>query len=313
MDYMFNNCRRLTSINLDFKKDENSNIIYIMSSKYMFNNCTSLTELYLSKINFYKNLNNMFSNCISLETLILGNFYYFGGELNMSYMFYNCSSLVSLIFPSEKMNIPHDMSYSFAFCSSLKKLELEFDYDYYDNISTNTMKGAFRNCSSLVSINLKFELYYEDMSYLFMGCYSLEDIYTNYFNYYYFPFTKYMNGMFIDCFSFLDSLFIRTGFYSEELRDISYMFSGSYIAFVDFSNVETNHITNYEGLFYGCENLSSVDLSSFTHNNLPDSNLSIFKGNYIDYTILVINKEFLSRIQVPPNFEIIISENNTNF
>ncbi len=46
---------------------------------------------------------------------------------------------------------------------------------------------------------------------------------------------------------------------------------------------------------------------------MPDLNLSIFKGNYTDHTILFINKEFLSRIQVPPNFEIIISGNNPNF
>jgi hypothetical protein len=82
------------------------------------------------------------------------------------------------------------------------------------------------------------------------------------------------------------------------------MFSGSSVRIINLSNFWTLNITNYEGLFYGCENLSSIDLSSFTHNNLPDSNLSIFKGNYIDYTILVINKEFLNRIQVPPNFEI---------
>ena len=318
MDYMFNNCRSLTSINFEIKK-EGSNIISIMSSKYMFNNCTSLTNLYLSKIKFYKNLNNMFSNCTSLETVILSNFDYSGDDLNMSYMFYNCTSLVSLIFPSENMNIPYDMSYSFAYCSSLKKLELEFDDDYYNyyyyyyyyNNNTNTMKSAFRNCTSLVSITLKFELLYEDMSYLFMGCSSLESISSDYFISGYFPFTKYMNGMFIDCFSFSGfSLDIK--FYSEELRDISYMFSGSSITFVDFSNVETNYITNYEGLFYDCEYLSYVDLSSFTHNNLPDSNLSIFKGNYPTFPTLVINEKFLNRIEVPSNFEIrIFTINNT--
>ena len=55
MDYMFNNCTNLISINFDFKKTNHSNYMYINSSKFMFNNCTSLTYLYLSKIKFYEN------------------------------------------------------------------------------------------------------------------------------------------------------------------------------------------------------------------------------------------------------------------
>jgi hypothetical protein len=242
----------------------------------------------------------------------MSNFNYIGSGLNMSYMFYNCTSLDSLIFPSEGMNLPNDMSYSFAYCSSLKKLDLEFSFVYYDDFNyKNTMSSIFRNCTSLISVGLKFELYYEDMSYAFMGCSSLENIETKYRKNYFFA--KYLNGMFIDCYSLYDFYFIENAEYYSALIDISYMFSGSSVRIINLSNFWTPNITNYEGLFYGCENLSSVDLSSFTHNNLPDSNLSIFKGNYIDYTILVINKEFLNRIQVPPNFEIIISENNTNF
>ena len=312
MDYMFNNCSSLTSINFDFKEKSDSNNMNIISSKFMFNNCIFLTYLYLPKIKFYKNLNNMFSNCISLKTLILSDFNYIGSGLNMSYMFYNCTSLDSLIFPSEGMNLPNDMSYSFAYCSSLKKLDLEFSFVYYDDFNyKNTMSSIFRNCTSLISVGLKFELYYEDMSYAFMGCSSLENIETKYRKNYFFA--KYLNGMFIDCYSLYDFYFIENAEYYSALIDISYMFSGSSVRIINLSNFWTPNITNYEGLFYGCENLSSVDLSSFTHNNLPDSNLSIFKGNYIDYTILVINKEFLNRIQVPPNFEIKISENNTNF
>jgi len=313
MDYMFNNCTSLTSINFDFKKTNDSNYMNIISSKFMFNNCISLTYLYLSKINFNKNLNNMFSNCILLETLILRDFNYRESGLNMSYMFYNCTSLVSLVFPSKGMNLPNDMSYAFAYCSSLKKIDLEFSSFYYDDFSEskNTMSNIFRNCTSLVSVGLKFEFYYEDMSYAFMGCSSLESIETRYRHNYFF--TKYFNGMFIDCYSLMDFYFIEEANYYEFLIDISYMFSGTSVREIDLSKFETKNITNYEGLFYGCKDLSSVDLSSFTHNDLPDSNLSIFKGNYNDYTILVVNEEFLSRIQVPSNFHIIISEYNNNF
>ena len=39
MDYMFNNCSSLTSINFDFKEKNDSNNMNIISSKFMFNNC----------------------------------------------------------------------------------------------------------------------------------------------------------------------------------------------------------------------------------------------------------------------------------
>ena len=254
MDYIFNNCTSLTSINFEYKKEDNSSNIYIISSKYMFNNCYSLTELHLSKINFKKNLNNMFSNCISLIYVYLNNLNYYGDDLNISYIFYNCTSLVSLTFPSESMTIPQDMSYSFAYCTSLKNLELDFDYYYYDNFYTYNMSNAFRNCTSLVSITLKFVLLYLDMSRLFMGCYSLESIILNSKNSFDIPYAKYINGMFIDCYSLYYVSFLEEGLiFANDLIDISYMFSGASITEVDFSNIETNNIINYEGLFYDCE------------------------------------------------------------
>ena len=287
MDYMFNNCTSLTSVNFDFPKIKEYEID-IISSKYMFNNCTSLTNLYISKINFYNYFNNMFSNCILLETLVLNIFNYYDYNNNMSYMFYNCTSLASLVFTSDKIYLPSDMSYSFAYCSSLKKLELEFDYfySYYYEKSAFTMSNAFRNCTSLRTINFNSELIYEDMSYLFMGCTSLEDIKTLY-NYFNLPVAKYTQGMFLDCKSLYSPPSIYNGFYSDDLIDISYMFSGSSLYRIDLSGLVTNYITNYEGLFYGCENVNYIDISSFTHNNLSDSNLSIFKVNYFDSVTLV--------------------------
>ena len=304
MDYMFNNCKSLTSINFNFKMKYYENELYIISSRYMFNNCTSLKELNLNKLHFYSNLNNMFSNCISLKDVYFSDFTYTGDELNMSYIFYNCSTITTLSFPSEQMSTPYDMSYSFAYCTSLKKLNLQFIGDYNsENEYKKNMSNAFRNCTSLTSIDLQFILLnFEDMSYAFMGCNSLE--YLDIVHYYYFPFAKYMNGMFLDCFSLKDIL--DGGFTSDNLIDISYMFAGSAVSYVNLSPLRTNNITNYEGLLYNCSSLSSVDLSYFTHNNLTGSKLSIFKGEYYSNPILIVNKEFLSKIYVPENFEIII-------
>ena len=311
MDYMFNNCISLKTINFDFTLISDLNNMNIISSKYMFNNCISLTNIFIYKIKFSNIMNNMFSNCISLKSVVLNDFYDYGDYINISHIFYNCTSLDSLIYPSQYIDIPNDMSFSFAYCSSLKKLHLEFGYflyhdDYYLIINNNnTMSNAFRNCSSLTSINLDFELLYEDMSFTFMGCTSLTDIETMY-GFFYIPGTKYLRGLFQDCHS-LRYLEYSEFMYSFELVDISYLFAGSSILHVNFSNLETTNITNYEGMFYDCSELDDLDISSFTTNNLPDLNLSIFKGSYDRYTFLTINEEFLRRIYVPSHFQIIIT------
>ena len=127
-------------------------------------------------VRFYE----MFKNCINLKTVDLSKIKlnYKAGESydngkdysseyfnSINYMFYNCSSLNLVNFPSSKI-IPNDMSYSFAYCSSIKELVLDLNGD---NSKSKSMSNAFRNCTSLVSIELTYNNEYEDLSYLFMG------------------------------------------------------------------------------------------------------------------------------------------------
>ena len=274
----------------------------------------------------------MFSNCISLKTLILLDFYCDNIHTNMSYMFYNCSSLISLDFPSYSLDYPDDMSYSFAFCSSLKEFVLEL---CESDQKPKSISNAFRNCTSLVSIDLDFYTEYEDMSSLFMGCSSLTNI-SVFFDPSY---TKYMNNMFYDCHSLktinfydlypfnYDSLHPfycpswGTHYYWEDhyschfntsnLIDMSKMFSGcSSLTSIDLSMFITQNIKNYEGIFYNCKKLSYIDISSFTNiNNLPYSNLSIFDDNYPFNTTIIINEDFSKRIKIPSTSTIIIEDN----
>jgi hypothetical protein len=112
-------------------------------------------------VRFYE----MFKNCINLKTVDLskiklnfkaGDSYDNGKDYSseyfnsINYMFYNCSSLTSVNFSSSKI-IPNDMSYSFAYCSSFKKLVLDLSGD---NSKSKSMSNAFRNFTSLVSIEL---------------------------------------------------------------------------------------------------------------------------------------------------------------
>jgi len=57
------------------------------------------------------------------------------------------------------------------------------------------------------------------------------------------------------------------------------MFSGCFsFCAVYYDKIRTENISNYEGIFDNYSNLTMNDISSFTHNNLSDSNLSIFNN-----------------------------------
>ena len=83
------------------------------------------------------------------------------------------------------------------------------------------------------------------------------------------------------------------------------MFSGcSSLTSVDLSLYITNNIKNYEGLFYNCQTLIYADISSFNHNNLSNSKLSIFDDNYSSNITIIINNDFLNKIKFPDNSKI---------
>ena len=320
MDYMFNNCISLKFVN--FSISIPPVCITILSSKFMFNNCISLTSIDLSVFCFeyqsdiyedyqLSGLNNMFSNCISLNIINIGYDFDAFNPVNISYMFYNCSSLTSIdLSVLEYFGDINDISYIFAYCSQLKQLNFPLIAD--PNIKS--MSNAFRNCTSLVSIKLDFLLKAEDMSYLFFGCISLTFIDIMHFIN---PdHIKYMNYMFYDCSSLksLNNLFdfnknISTAkLNTTNLLDISYMFSGcSSLISIDFSNFMMKNVINYKGIFYDCEKLEYIDISTFTHNNLPDSNLSIFNDNCPSNGNIYINYDFYFKTTIPKNLKLYIT------
>ncbi|EFA98324.1 BspA family leucine-rich repeat surface protein, partial [Hoylesella timonensis] len=121
-------------------------------------------------------MSGMFSDCSSLVSLNLTNFYT-AKVTDMSFMFYNCKSLASLNltnFYTANVTRMHVMFYN---CSSLKSLDLT---NFYTEKVTN-MYNMFYNCKSLASLNLtNFNTEkVTDMSEMFNNCRSLTTIYCN--------------------------------------------------------------------------------------------------------------------------------------
>ncbi|MBR5053829.1 MAG: BspA family leucine-rich repeat surface protein [Bacteroidaceae bacterium] len=91
MDYMFNECYRLPS--LDLSKFNTANVT---NMQFIFNCCYSLVSLDLSSFNTKKvtNMYYMFGACNNLETIYVGNGWNTAAVTDSEDMFYNCTSLV---------------------------------------------------------------------------------------------------------------------------------------------------------------------------------------------------------------------------
>ena len=111
MDYLFTNCTSLEGVNLTFFKGTSN----LVDMSHMFKDCSSLKEIDLSAFDM-ANVNNiqyMFSGCKALKTVNFNS----QNQNKIKYMnslFFGCSSLRNII----------DMSRMFYNCSSISYLNL---------------------------------------------------------------------------------------------------------------------------------------------------------------------------------------------
>ena len=112
---------------------------------------------------------------------------------NMSYMFYDCSSLKEINLSSFKTDNVTDMSFMFYKCSSLKEINLSS----FKTDNVTDMNSMFYNCSSLKEINLSsFKTdNVTNMNSMFYNCSSLKEIHLSSFKT---DNVKYMSDMFKD-------------------------------------------------------------------------------------------------------------------
>ena len=155
---MFKDCRELTSV--VFREELTASRI-----DNMFDGCTSLVSVDLSpiKTNDAVYTAYMFSDCSAIESVVLGNIV--SGDSNA--MFYNCVSLVSIVFNGFDTSETQYMSEMFYGCESLETI----DVSSLDTSSVCEMGGMFMGCLSLRSIDISSW----DMS----SCYYSEEMFGN--------------------------------------------------------------------------------------------------------------------------------------
>ena len=140
MSYMFNNCRKLSSLDLSKFNTEN-----VTDMSYMFSCCWGLSSLDLSKFNTENvtNMTYMFYNCSALSSLDLSNFNTAKVE-NMSYMFSDCFTLTTIYgsdeFVTEEVYNSQDM---FSGCTNLKGAIDKYDENKIHHRYANYKTGYF--------------------------------------------------------------------------------------------------------------------------------------------------------------------------
>ena len=142
MSTMFYNCYSLTQLYLKGERLVNT------STNYMFANCRSLTSLDLSKFDTrgVTNMEGMFSGCSSLTSLDLSRLNTENATV-MAFMFSGCSSLTSLNLISYDTHKVENMGRMFSGCSKLATIYVGNGWSTEAVTASGYM---FNNCTSLV-------------------------------------------------------------------------------------------------------------------------------------------------------------------
>ena len=262
MSSMFNNCSKLTS--LDVTKFNTANVT---DMSYMFYNCSKLTSLEVTKFNtaYVTNMTSMFARCSALTSLDVTKFNT-ANVTDMNSMFYGCDALTSLDvtnFNTEKVS---GMSYMFSGCTNLTSL----DVTKFNTANVSDMSYMFSGCTNLTSLDVtKFNTAnVTNMNRMFYNCSKLTSLDVTEFNT---ANVSDMSSMFSGCTN-LTSLDV-TKFNTAKVSDMSYMFSGcTSLTLLDVTKFNTAYVTNMSCMFSGCTNLTLLDVTNFNTANVTTMN-----------------------------------------
>ena len=189
---------------------------------------------------------------------------------NMSYMFYNCSSLTSLDvsnFNTEKVTA---MSGMFSACSALTSLDLS----KFNTANVTTMSSMFYGCSALTSLDLsKFNTAnVTTMTSMFCGCSSLPSLNLSSFNT---ANVTNMTSMFHNCKS-LTSLNV-SNFNTANAFYMTEMFSGcSDLTSLNVSSFNTAKVKYMNFMFCDCSSLTTIYCNDDWKSDVVQNSVNMF-------------------------------------
>ena len=170
MRFMFNNCSKLTSLDVT-----NFNTAKVTDMSYMFKGCSALTSLDVTKFDTRNvtTMEGMFSSCLKLPSLDVTNFNTVNVK-NMMKMFFGCKALTSLDVTNFNSENVTNMNRMFNNCSKLTSL----DVSNFNTKKVTNMSFMFSYCSTLTTIYVNDKFVIDKVtngSYMFDNCTNLKD------------------------------------------------------------------------------------------------------------------------------------------
>lgn len=165
---------------------------------------------------------------------------------NMSYLFYCCSSLISVDLSSFNTTNVLNMVGMFKGCTSLESLDLS----NFNTENVTSMASMFSNCTSLRSVNLSSfnTARVTHLGQMFYGCAALESLDLSTFN-------------------------------TESAQNMMNMFDGcTSLKSLDLSSFRTDDVTGMQAMFKGCSSLTSLVTSNCFRMDKVTSKDNMFNG-----------------------------------
>ena len=289
----------LTDAGLKDSKDNTKSLynLYIASDVEIIapSNCKGIFCLFknLISIDFNNNFNTanvtdmsgMFDECSSLITLDLSCFDT-SNVTAMNFLFSGCTSLTNLDLSSFNTAKVTAMNSMFQACSSLTSLNLSS----FNTANVTSMYFLFAVCTSLTNLDLSSfnTAKVTAMNCMFWKCSSLKNIDVSNFN---MEKVTTFNTMFRSCTSL--TTINLSNVKAPNLTDMSYMFFDcSSLTDANLSNMSVDSLTNMSWLFYNCSSLTTVDLTNFNAPNLTDM-------SYMFYNCSSLTDANLSNMNTP--------------
>ena len=277
----FYGCGKLQKIDLS-----SLNTAKATDMEAMFFGCSTISSLDLSTFDTSNvtNMKNMFYECSNLISLDLSNFVT-TNVTNMAGMFHKCEKLSELVVSSFDTGKVTDMSFMFNYCQNL----MELNVNNFVTATVTNMSGMFQNCEKLNELDVSS--FNTDnvinMAWMFNYCKNLTNLDVSNFattN------VTSMRTMFQHCekISELD----LSNFDTSNVTEMAYMFCGSGLKILDLTNFNTSAVTNMTEMFYKCNNLERIYVTSkFSTTNVTDSTNMFYNcSNLLNFDSSVIDK-----------------------
>ena len=308
MSLLFNNCQKLTSLDVTHFNTAKVTNIY-----RMFNAC-GLTSLDLSNFNTAKveNMELMFSGCSNLKTIYASDKFKTAAVTKSKNMFLGCSSLSGeLAWTSDKVA---DKTYATLDGGYFREKgvadrpwvkyadgTLTFRYGFKRTVDINRNEYELNSGDTIPAWNKSINNIPRvvfDASFANARpttCYAWFKNFTN--------LTQIegienlntekvtdMSSMFLTCLC-LKSLDV-TNFNTANVKDMGFMFSGCRnLAELDLSNFNTANVENMRSMFSECKNLAELDLSNF--NTAKVTNMGTMFSGCLNLTTIYVNDDFV--------------------